>query len=401
MTWQEALFERRRLGVRFDLDLLRSVDAELRRPFSDRPVVQVVGTNGKGSTCAMLAAGLRAAGKRVGLYTSPHLHRVGERVRIDGVAVEDSMIQRLADQVIAAEERAGHQCTFFELLTLVALLAFEEQGVEVGVLEAGLGGRLDATRLRASSLTLVSRIGLDHEEYLGHGLSSIAAEKAAVFHRDAPAFSVEQEPEVTRVLEETAREVGTSLRWVEPLATAPLAGEHQRQNAGLALAGLQHFSPDLDQGAFRSVSWPGRLETVEIGTASLVFDVAHNLDGIAAVVSHASQSPPDLVVFGCMADKPVDAMLEVLSWLACPVCLVPPPREGAMQPPESLRRGWHAYEGADDPEFTDLLWSSIRKGRRVLVCGSHFLVARLRASLTGMDAGRQDPVGLSDPLLRG
>lgn len=401
VDWREELFSRRTLGVRLGLDRIRAVDAVLGQPGRGVPVAHVVGTNGKGSTAAMLAHGLSRAGRRVGLYTSPHLHRVGERVRIDGEAVADVRIQTTTTRVVEAERQAGVRLSFFEVITLAGLIAFAEAGVDVIVLEAGLGGRLDATRVRRSTITLVSRIGLDHQRYLGDTLEAVAEEKAAVIHRDAPAWSVAQAPVVVQVLERAARAAGTTLEWAKPLAAAPLAGAHQRDNAGLALAGLRHFVASASASLLEGTRWPGRLESIPCGRGELVFDVAHNVDGVERLVEHFGGDPPAAVVFGCMGDKDVDAMLDALGRLGRPVWWVPPPAEGAMAPP-TARGGVPArvFASTEDPALFAARDRILDEGGRVLVCGSHFLVARLRARALQIDPQAIDAAGLHDPVLR-
>ena len=195
-AWQQALFERRTLGVRLGLDAVRRVDAALGHPASGVPALQVVGTNGKGSTVAMLAALLRhACDGPWGVYTSPHLHRVGERVAVAGRAISDAGLHAHVERIEEAERRVDVRLSFFEVLTLSALLEFEAAKVSGMILEAGLGGRLDATRLRPASVVGIASIDLDHQEYLGNTLAEIAAEKAAVIEPGARAFTVPQASE--------------------------------------------------------------------------------------------------------------------------------------------------------------------------------------------------------------
>ncbi|HFE46103.1 MAG TPA: hypothetical protein ENJ18_11525, partial [Nannocystis exedens] len=244
-AWQRELFERRTLGVHLGLDVIRAAYKQLDDPARQIPAVQIVGTNGKGSTAAMVAHGLQGAGQRVGLFTSPHLHRLGERIQIAGEPLDDPTIGRWIDRVIEVERSAdlGGTLTFFELLMLAALLAFADAKVDIAIVECGLGGRLDATRVANSKLTLVTPIAIDHQRFLGPDLETIAGEKAAVFENRAPALSAPQEVIAAAVLRATAERWQTSLHFVEPLTRAPLGlpGEHQRQNAGLALAALEHL----------------------------------------------------------------------------------------------------------------------------------------------------------------
>jgi dihydrofolate synthase/folylpolyglutamate synthase len=216
---------------------------------------------------------------------------------------------------------------------------------------------------------------------------------------------VEQAPEVARVLERAA--APTTLAWVQPLARAPLPGSHQRSNAALALAAVRHFDGEAGPEALEGVRWPARLESVAAGPGEWVFDVAHNLDGIEAIAEHLGrpgdrgQARPDAIVFGCMADKDVQAMLGALGRLGSSVWWVPPPGEGAMSAPTDARGlVARAFDGPDDPDLGAACERVLAGGGRVLVCGSHFLVGRLRAMALGITAARVDPSDLSDPLLR-
>ncbi len=397
--WREALFARRTMGVRPGLAAIRAVDGELGQPGEGLPMAHIVGTNGKGSTAAMLEHALRGAGWRTGLFTSPHLHRVGERIRVDGRPVPDAVVQAASDAVLASEARAGRPLSFFEVLTLAALWVFERESVDVLILEAGLGGRLDATRVRTSAVTLVARIGLDHQAYLGDTMASIAAEKGAVMHAGAPAYTVAQPPAAMAVLRAQAEAVGTSLVEVGALDRAPegLPGDHQRHNGALALAGARHFEPGLAPASLDGVRWPGRIERVRLGDAEVLFDVAHNADGIEALAGHLEREglPVDTVVLGCMADKPGAVMLARLGRLgAARIWWVEPRPEGSHPAPEGVDARFRAH----DPALLDALGERLSGTERVLICGSHFLVADLRAWL--LEVGEADDPGLTDPLRR-
>lgn len=381
--WRDVLFARRSLGVRLDVRPVARVIDALRPGVCARPpfsVTQVVGTNGKGSTAAMLAHGLKARGRGpVGLFTSPHLHRVGERVQIDGTAVEDEAIRVGVERVGRAEAQTGERLSFFEVLTAIALDRFVARECRHVVLEAGLGGRLDATTAVRSSLTVVTRIARDHEAILGAGLPAIAAEKAAVIRDGARVLAAAQAPEVEAVLADVARRRGASLTFVRtPVDGAPLVGEHQRANAALALAALRHHVLGAELSDLAGVHWPGRLEAI----GSLWFDVAHNLDGTRALVNALRERPdrPEHIVFGCRADKPRAAMTATLRELG-------PVREVAVDEP------------IPDGVVAEL--ADLRAGGRVaLVCGSHAVVAPLRAWALDVDPARVDDPRLTDPVPR-
>lgn len=408
-SWREALYARRSLGVELSLATLEQAYTHLGRPLRGLPVIHIVGTNGKGSTAAMAAHGLRHAGKRVGLFTSPHLHRLNERIRIDGEPVADDLLDQTFERVLHAEhellraDKIGRTLTFFELLTLAACLRFSRSNVDVAVLEAGMGGRYDATRVATSSVTLISRIGLDHEHILGPGLAAIAGEKAAVIHAGAPCFSVAQHPDVVPVIERAAITTGTELTWVEPAKRAPkaLPGVHQRDNAALALAAVQTLVPAADLSWFDDVSWPGRLERVAMGGGTVVFDVAHNPDGIATLVNYLRmhQVPNRILVFGCMRDKAAKPMLAGLTEIDAPLWLAASRTPGAADVGELADLAPGRAErlfGAGDRRLPVAIRAALTAGSEVCICGSCYLVGELRGLLLEL-APEAD---LGDPLVR-
>lgn len=399
--WQDELFARRTLGVRFSLDVIQAAYAALGRPGAGIPVVHVVGTNGKGSTSAMVAHALARRGRRVGLYTSPHLHRVGERIRVDGAAASDAEMQAWIAEVLAAEARGlPRALTFFEVLTVAALLAFARAGVEVMVLEAGLGGRLDATRVLPATVTLVTPIALDHQVFLGDTVEAIAGEKAAVMADGAPAFSAPQVPGVAAVLRAAAAEHGVPLAFVAPLERGPigLAGEHQRVNAALALAGARAIDPGVVAEDLDGVRWPGRCERAQLVRGTAVFDASHNPHGVLALVTWLKSQPEArrVIAFGCLADKDAPVMLGHLRRLGAPLWLVPP-GPGAYPTATLAGPDTREFAGPDDPSLRAACAEHLAGGGELVVCGSHALVGRLRGELL---AQAEDAVALADPLTR-
>lgn len=400
-AWQVALFARRTLGMIRGLEAVRAAHVALGEPAAGVPVVHVVGTNGKGSTSAMVAHALLRRGVRVGLYTSPHLHRVGERIRVDGAALSDEALRAIVERVLAVEGPAlPRALTFFEVLTVAALLAFAEAGVEVMVLETGLGGRLDATGVVPATVTLMTPIDLDHQSYLGDTIEAIAAEKAAVMRDGAPVLSAPQSEAAAAVLEAAASEHGVPLQFVEPLARAPagLPGEHQRVNAALALAGARAIDAAVTASDLDGVRWPGRCERVASGGGTVVFDAGHNPHGIAALVTWLEGQPHSrrTVVFGCLADKDAAGMLAALRRLRAPLWLVPP-GPGAFDAEAFAGLDARVFADVDAPEFRVAWAEHLAAGAELVVCGSHLLVGRLRGDVLGEAA---DAVTLTDPLAR-
>ncbi|PRQ07303.1 bifunctional folylpolyglutamate synthase/dihydrofolate synthase [Enhygromyxa salina] len=418
VDWRVALFARRTIGVRLGLDAIERVLDALLPGLRERPpftVVQIVGTNGKGSTAAMLDHGLRQLGPGlgheqgrgpVGLFTSPHLERIGERIRVDGQAIADEQVQAGVDRLAAVEATLGVALTFFEVLTAIALLRFVDAGCKVVVLEAGLGGRLDATSAVRADVVGFARFGLDHQAYLGDTLEQIAAEKAAVIRRALPVFSVEQPTAARLAIEDRAREFGAALSFVTPLAAPPvgLRGPHQRHNGALALALLGQLVPAATLAHLDGVRWAGRLEQVGVGDGELWLDVAHNLDGVEALCAalRGLLIWPDAIVFGTMADKPAPAMAAMLRELG-PLWLVPPAGEGAYDLGGFAEPGEPRYSSAGDRALLDAMRRRLAAGARLVVCGSHFLVGVIRAQLAPSTAAGGvclDGPELSDPVSR-
>jgi dihydrofolate synthase / folylpolyglutamate synthase len=282
-----APFSRR--GVDLGLERLQTALAELGHPERRFAAVQVAGTNGKGSISTMLERIASAAGIRCGLYTSPHLLSWCERIRLPGGLITEAELRRLLQALQPLALR--HDLTPFELVTAAAFQAFAEAGVELVVLEVGLGGRLDATTVHPDRQVLaLASIGLDHTEHLGPTLAAIAAEKAGVLHAGAVAVSGPQAPEAAAVLERQALALGCDLRWVEPLPAEAqggprlgLAGDLQRHNAAVALGAAQALAErgwPIDAAAMArglaTARWPGRLERRCFAGRPLLLDGAHN-----------------------------------------------------------------------------------------------------------------------------
>lgn len=352
------LFARPTGGIRPGLErteqLLAGADFPHRRFLS----LHLGGTNGKGSVSALCESALRMAGRRTGLYTSPHLVSFAERIRIDGHPVDRDLLLACEARLRPEIERSG--ATFFEATTAIAFLCFAEAGVDVAVVEVGLGGRLDSTNVLAPVATAVTNVALDHVEYLGGTLAQIAGEKAGIFKPGVPAVSGEGEPEVGAVLRARAEAVaapfvglddvtrieevttgldGTrfrlvSARWGERDVTLPLVGAYQARNAALAAELLGVLPDDLrpaweavDRG-FRAVRWPGRMQVVRRAGQTWIFDVAHNPAGVAALAQalDALDLPRPLVlVTAILADKAWGEMLPPLLGRADAAIFTVPP----------------------------------------------------------------------------
>lgn len=336
-----------KLGLRNTELLLES----LGNPHTAYESVQIAGTNGKGSTAVMLDSICRAGGIRTGLYTSPHLISITERIKINGDEISTAEFAELTTQVSEAANRLLGQAkiealpTFFEHVTAIALLAFENAGVELAILETGLGGRLDATTVAGASTIGITPIAMDHEEYLGITISEIASEKAAIIRPGVQAIIANQIPEALQVVLNRSSEVGVAAdvvapgvvienvtkdgRYVISLTTTDneytnlaigLRGQHQIENAALAVRlaeslrgqGLKIPRPAIHEG-IENARFSGRLELID-GSPPLLLDGAHNPAGARALRRHLEEhvDGPITLIFGAMKDKKLDELATLL-----------------------------------------------------------------------------------------
>jgi len=366
------LYARVPLGMRLGLEPMRAAGAKAGSPETRLSAVHVAGTNGKGSTSAMVEAMARASGKRTGLYTSPHLARFAERIRIDGEPISD-------DELVDVLGRAldiGAELSFFETATLAAFMAFAERGVEVAVVEVGIGGRLDATNVlpaEAVTCAAVTRIALDHQDRLGTTIEEIAREKLAIGKRGRPIVlgpNVPDLPTEGRVVR--ARAIGGDV-------AVGMVGEHQRENAGVAWAIAEEVGIDKDarRAGLASARWPGRFERID----GFVLDGAHNPDGIRALVQTLRGEDVGAVVFGALADKDWRAMLSALDAVDAPRFFAAPHGR-----PAAL------LDGATSLDEALAAARRVAGSRTVVICGSIYLVGEARAKLLGLPS--DPPVAL-------
>ncbi len=292
--------------------------------------IHVAGTNGKGSTCALIASACRAAGRRTGLYTSPHLVSLRERFRLDGELIGEAELRDGLRRIRGIVSNWDPHPTFFEIVTALSLEWFQRSGAEWVVLETGMGGRLDATNVVQPVVSVLTPIGLDHQQYLGQGFVQIAFEKAGIIKPGVPVVSAPQMPEVLEVFCRTAQSRGAGLEVVSApwmLGPVGLAGEVQRWNAALAAAALRAAGDQPDMEALRSgfarVQWPGRFQ--KIG-GQLVVDGAHNPAAASALVETWREAYPGekaSLVFGVLQDKDAAEVLRRLAPITGRLTLVP------------------------------------------------------------------------------
>jgi dihydrofolate synthase/folylpolyglutamate synthase len=351
LTYDQALdfLFPRTTTIKFGLATTRALLQSLGNPHEVVPAIHVGGTNGKGSVCTLLAAALRETGRRVGLYTSPHLVSFRERIRVDDVPVSEPAVAMWTDRLrpLVLERRA----TFFEATTAIAFADFAARGAEIAVIEVGLGGRLDSTNVVRPLVSAVTKIERDHMKYLGDTLEKIAGEKAGIAKPGAPFVIGERQPELVNVLRRAAHRAVARLdpsaradvrvlppgyEWPGPLG---LAGPHQRRNAavahGVLMALPPRWRPDPEAIArgFGQAWIPGRLDR----RGKWLFDVAHNPDGIRALVAALEVIRPPM---------PVHALVSILGDKEWPDMLVQLDRvidRGVLTvAPTAASRGWDA-----------------------------------------------------------
>lgn len=408
MTYEESLrwlYALQPRGIRLELDRMRAALALRGDPQRGLAVVHVAGTNGKGSTSAMIERGLRAAGKKTGLYTSPHLHSFTERIRIGGEPIARDEVARRATEVRAMLETGGApELTFFEVATLLAFEAFRDARCDVVVLEVGLGGRLDATNVIERPLACaITGIALDHQVYLGGTIAEIATEKAGILKRGVPAVIGRVSDEAWEAIVARADDVGVSalvpadaersddgtLRvvsgpWRMAHLEVGLAGAHQRDNAAVAAVVLSILG--VGERAIREglaeARWPGRLERI----GSAIVDAAHNPDGARALAEHLRGLPrtgPRVLVFGAMADKAWREMLAILGPEVDRVIAVAPPMPRAERAVAIAEAAGGEIAGSI-PEGVDRARALAAEDGLVIVAGSIFVLAEARAHLLGI-----------------
>jgi dihydrofolate synthase / folylpolyglutamate synthase len=430
----EKLVARGHRGMRLGLERTIAACRALGDPQRGLRCVHVAGTNGKGSVCAMVERIARTAGKRTGLYTSPHLIRFGERIRLDGVPVDDEAFGTALERVL---RDAPEELTFFETLTLAAFVVFRDAAVDVAVLEVGLGGRLDATNViedpLATAVVSITRgqggKWLEHADFLGDDVATIAREKAGIFKRGVPAV-LGPLPDVARAaVLDVARSVGAApmweLRpgprvitgvagdaWPHPVTLDPssglvvmpggqrlelspgLAGPHQLENAAVAAALAWAAGPNVASDpaiiarGIAETTWPGRLERFDVDGREVWLDCAHNVEGaeaLDAALDGVLQNRNATLLFGALADKAWEPMIRLLGPRFSRRVYTSPP--GRLATPPARLAEVLAGETIDAPAAA--LRRSIDvtpPGEVLVVAGSIYLVGQVRSVLQGQDS---------------
>lgn len=409
---------------KFDLENMRRLSAALGHPERRVPIVLVAGTNGKGSTSATLASILRASGYETGLYTSPHLLRPNERFRLNDEVISDaefaemhSRVEQEARALVRSGELKSHP-SFFEMLTAMAFEYFASVGVDIAVLEVGMGGRLDATNIVEPLLSIITDIALDHMEWLGDTIGKIAYEKAGIIHQNGVLVTLPQHPEANEVIgrvamKRNARGVSAA-EYVPPIAPgadsisgslfrahypvnvmgeqitvdSPLVGRHQLRNIALAIAAAEELAKsfgfkitprDIERG-IRETNWGGRFQVIP-GERAVVVDVAHNPAGawaLRSTISEYCEGRPLTLVFGAMRDKAIEEMAQILFPIADQVIAtkIENPRAAAPDDIAALAQGTGSdvLVEADLRNALTLAKSKTPRNGVIVITGSVYLV---------------------------
>jgi dihydrofolate synthase/folylpolyglutamate synthase len=429
---------------KFDLDHMRVLLAALDRPERRFPSVLIAGTNGKGSTAATLASTLKASGLKTGLYTSPHLVRINERIRINGKEISDESfaelqgkIDRVAEMLVEKGELPWHP-SFFEMMTAIAFEYFARERVDLAVLEVGMGGRLDATNVVEPRVSVITDISLDHQKFLGNTVGEIAREKVGIIRPGGAVVTLPQQPEANDVIGNTILELGArglnAVSYVPPvspgsaeylipgtgqdnprdiyryplqvmgeeiLVETGLVGRHQLRNVALAIAaavelnsqGFSGITAKSIESGIRETRWPGRFQVIRArpGWPEMVIDVAHNPAGAWALRSSLSdryEDRPLIFVFGAMRDKAISEMTEILFPLAERVIATRPENPRAASPEEIQQA---AVRSGVEVEAVEDVAVALERARElansetvVVIAGSIYLAGEV---MCGMGAG--------------
>ncbi len=423
---------------KFDLAHMRVLLAALDHPERRFPSVLIAGTNGKGSTAATLASILRASGLKTGLYTSPHLVRINERMRVNGCEISDDDFASLHDAVDHVAERLVERAelpwhpSFFEMMTAIAFEHFAREKVDLAVLEVGMGGRLDATNVVEPLASVITDISLDHQKFLGDTVGEIAREKVGILRPGGAAVVLPQQPEANDVIGNTILDLGAravnavpfvppvspgSTQYLVPsmessfayryplqvlgeqiLVETPLVGRHQLRNVALAIAaavelnsqGFSGVTAKSIESGIRETRWPGRLQVIaaRAGWPEMVIDVAHNPAGawaLRSALSERYEDRPLIFVFGAMRDKAISEMTEILFPLAELVIATRPGNPRAASPEEiqqaAARTGVEIEAVEEVERALERARALATAGTVVVVTGSIYLVGEVMRSI--------------------
>jgi dihydrofolate synthase/folylpolyglutamate synthase len=420
------LFSLHRFGIKPGLERTLALLELLDNPHTQFPAIHVAGTNGKGSTCSLLASILTAAGYKTGLYTSPHIKNFNERIRINGTPIADEDIARLALPLLNESEKA--HTTFFEITTAMAFAYFAEQNVDIAIIETGLGGRLDSTNVLAPLLSIITSIDLDHTQYLGFTLDSITKEKAAIIKQNTPAIIAEPRIALRPIFSNRAKDVSAPILFLHDTYSAEVtawnpdfsmemnvqtpnrtfqslrcnvAGLHQTHNILATLAALDTLSNqfptteyDIRRGCEQLQELSGLSARIQLLRANppLVIDVGHNPAGLRKLVETLAlcgyADTQWNVVFGVMADKNVEEMLSILQPITAFLYAAAPLYDRALSADELAEKANSiGINATSTTSVANALNSAIAEHKPTLIVGSFYLADEALSELSKYSFG--------------
>ena len=411
------LFGLRTFGIHLGLEVSRSLAEKVGNPQNQFPAVHIAGTNGKGSTCALIESVLREKGLKTGLYTSPHLIDFNERIRVDGVPISDEAIIGYADLLKGNVEKSG--ASFFEVTTVIALKYFADMEVDIALIETGLGARLDTTMLVNPAITVISSIGIDHAKYLGDTIKKIAEEKSFVMREGIPCVVSKNSDEVLEVIEQHAEKSGTDILMAttecsvsnvnfrkEGLSfdaefegilikdiSVPLMGEHQVENIQSALTVLQNM-PDLSiseeelRNGFNNVTIRGRMEIVAKDPL-VIYDVAHNPSAIKSLFKSLNKHYPEKIMFALLALLSEKDYKEIIKELtgkcANLICSEIPGHKSVSASILSEEGNKRGIDSVKIPEFDNAIQTglgTLDEDSLLIIFGSHYFAENVYAKFS-------------------
>ncbi len=409
----DFLYALRNQGSKYGLERMQAFLACLKNPQERFPLIHVAGTNGKGSVCAILEALYRDNGYKTGLFTSPHLLHLGERLQVNRQPLQEAALMEYTARMrplaeTLAKENPELGPTFFEYMAAMAFLRFSEAQVDLALIETGLGGRLDATNVVDPELSIITSIGLDHCDLLGDTLSAIAREKGGIIKPHKPVLFGFLPPEAEAALRAIAKERQSPVytlaeRFPDPetLPETNLHGRFQQHNAGLALYAteiLQQRFPISKHNALQQVNWPGRWQTIALPDRSLILDATHNSEGAAYLAENLQQlKEKPIIIAGTLGEERGRSLIETVAPHARELILVEPSQPRATST-QSLRR--HLPDPYPIPVRDDTLaqlfpskdcCTAGQPGATILVTGSIYLIGEIMSRIQGLSASDPTP----------
>lgn len=393
----------RNLGSALGLERTQLLLDRLSNPQNSCPYFHIAGTNGKGSTSVMIESIQRAHSRRTGLYTSPHLIEIGERIQINRQPISETRLIVLVEQVrkhydLLQQSHPELSATFFELMTAVAWTEFRESKVDLAIIETGLGGRLDATNVGRPAVCIITSIGLDHQEYLGNTIAEIATEKAGILKSGIPCVVGFVPPEAESVIKKRAQEVGAPLyfvrdRFKDELPLTNLKGLHQRQNAGAALLACEliHGFPinhETARAALQTIEWQARWQEIKLNdNRTLIIDGSHNEEGIGSTQDLLRELKTPTVIIGSLSLIRAEALLKKVAEYAGEIILVSINHERAIAPSDLKKLIPQTFLGSVKVASIEELFPAKHQcaatGSTVLVIGSLYLAGEVLARYHG------------------